>query len=88
MSVAISGEYHFDIQAELDRKSVEALHELIRRHENEDISTEAYVVALQALNNALRGLVDDEIIAAVDAEINQMEPEILDDESKRVVLVK
>ena len=70
--------YWEKLQSELDRKTLESVLHLQRRWELNQISLEAYLVGLTAVLMNVRGLVDEDVIAAIDLEINTLEPQLLE----------
>lgn len=70
-------DYWKALQSEMDRKAVDTLLYLDMQHDAGEISLEAYLSSLRTMNMALRGLVDVEVIATIDEEINKLEPQLL-----------
>jgi hypothetical protein len=63
-----------DLHDEIERKTINAFYELADDYETKKISLHAYLVSIKFASNALRGLVDEEVMQSMDYEYNRLEP--------------
>lgn len=61
------------VASELERKVVETTASLLSREERGEISTHALATGLRSLNDATRGLIDQEINFGIDEHITKLE---------------
>jgi hypothetical protein len=66
----LSGHYEYDCQAELDRKTVEAMDAVEKQYNSGRMSASAYRGALEGINLCVRGLVPEAYALALDQEIS------------------
>jgi hypothetical protein len=77
----LSGNYEYDCQVELNRKTFEALELIERQYNSGRMSPAAYRGALEGINACVRGLVPEQYVLAIDQEVS-----LLPDKDKRVSL--
>lgn len=63
-----------DLKEEIERKAIDAFYTLADDYESKRITLHAYLVSIKFASNALRGLVDEEVMEAMDHEFNRLEP--------------
>lgn len=70
----ISGNYEYDCQEELNRKTFEALDMIDSQYQSGRMSESAYRGALEGINLCVRGLVPEQYVLALDQEISLLAP--------------
>lgn len=66
----LNNDWEFNLQEELDRKTIEALESLNHQHRSGRISDAEYRGALKGINAAVRGLVPEEFTLEIDQEVS------------------
>lgn len=70
----LSGNFEYDCQEELNRKTFEALDMIDSQHQSGRMSDAAYRGALEGINLCVRGLVPEQYVLAIDQEISLLAP--------------
>lgn len=70
----LSGNFEYDCQEELNRKTFEALDMIDSQFQSGRMSESAYRGALEGINLCVRGLVPEQYVLALDQEISLLAP--------------